>query len=50
MELTSMGQEFTPAAPLHVQRLNKALQLDVFLREAEKVFTEDLRYQSLVVY
>ena len=45
-----MGQEFTPAAPLHVQRLNKALQLDVFLREAEKVFTEDLRYQSLVVY
>jgi hypothetical protein len=24
--------------------------LDVFLREAEKVFTEDLRYQSLVVY
>ncbi|XP_028398663.1 chromatin-remodeling ATPase INO80-like [Dendronephthya gigantea] len=42
MELSSMGQEFTPAAPLHIQRLNKALQLDVLLREAGKVFTEDL--------
>ncbi len=44
MELSSAGQEFTPAAPLHIQRLKKALQLDVLLREAEKVFTEDLRY------
>ena len=39
-----MGQEFSAAAPLHIQRLNKALQLDVLLRQAEKVFTEDLRY------
>ena len=44
MELSSVGQEFSPAAPLHIQRLNKALQLDVLLRQAEKVFTEDLRY------
>ena len=42
MELSSVGQAFTPAAPLHIQRLNKALQLDVLLKEAEKVFTEDL--------
>lgn len=44
MELTSVGLEFTPAAPLHIQCLDKALRLDVLLREAEKVLTEDLRY------
>ena len=45
-----MGNEFSPAPPLHIQRLNKALQLDVLLRQAEKVFTEDLRYLHKVLH
>ena len=42
MEIPSFSnKEFTPAAPLHIQRLKKALQLDVLLRQAEEVFGEN---------